>query len=66
MKSIKVNREDNCIQSMSCKGKIQRYTRPLKISSDPEYGSTLPNPQLELFYFYILRASSDPDEENMN
>ena len=30
------------------------------------HGSTLPNSQLELFYFYILRAGSDHDKEDMN
>ena len=35
------------------------------ISLEPKHGSSLPNSQLELFYFYILRASSDPNEEDV-
>jgi hypothetical protein len=54
------------LKHKSCKGEIQRYTRPLKISPEPKHDSTLPNYQLELFYFYILRAGSNPDEEDMN
>ena len=65
MKGIKVDRED-ILNHKSCKGKIQRYTRPSKIFPEPEHGSTLPNSQLELFYLYILRAGSDPDEVDMN
>ena len=62
MKGIKVNREDNCL----AKVRYKKYTRPSKISPKPEHGSTLPNSQLELFYFYILRDGSDPDEEDIN
>jgi hypothetical protein len=52
---IKVNRED-ILKHKSCKGKIQRYTRPSKNSLEPERSPTLPNSQLELIYY--IRESS--------
>ena len=45
MKGIKVDRED-ILNHKSCKGKIQRYTRLLKISPEHEHSTTLPNSQL--------------------
>jgi hypothetical protein len=41
----------NILEHKSCKGKIQGYTKPLKISPEPERSSTLPNSQLELIYY---------------
>jgi hypothetical protein len=46
----------NILEHKSCKGKIQGYTKPLKISLEPERSSTLPNSQLELIYY--IRESS--------
>jgi hypothetical protein len=41
----------NILEHKSCKDKIQGYTRPPKISPEPERSSTLPNSQLELIYY---------------
>jgi hypothetical protein len=41
----------NILKHKSCKGKIQRYTRPLKNSPEPERSPSLSNSQLELIYY---------------
>jgi hypothetical protein len=38
MKGIKVDREGNILKHKSCKGEIQRYTHPPKISPEPKHG----------------------------
>jgi hypothetical protein len=62
MKSIKAIGKINILKHKSCKGKIQRYTRPSKNSLEPERSSTLPNSQLELIYY--IRESS-PNSSNV-
>ena len=49
--SIKIIEKITILKRKSCKGKIQRYTRPLKTSPEPERSSALPNSQLELIYY---------------
>ena len=66
MKGIKQIEKITILKHKSCKGEIQRYTRPPKISPEPVHDSTLPNSLVELFYFYILRAGSNSDEEDMS
>jgi hypothetical protein len=51
IKVYKQIEKKNIFKHKSCKGKIQRYTISLKISPEPEHGSTLPNSQLELIYY---------------
>jgi hypothetical protein len=50
----------NILEYKSRKGKIQGYTRPLKISPEPEHSSTLPNYQLELFYYIEESSPNSP------
>jgi hypothetical protein len=51
----------NILEHKSCKGKIQGYIRPLKISLEPERSSTLPNSQLELIYYIGESSPNSPD-----
>jgi hypothetical protein len=57
MEGIKVNRED---KHKSCKSKIQKYTRPLKNSPEPERSSNLPNSQLVLIYYIEKSNPNSP------
>jgi hypothetical protein len=50
----------NIFKHKSCKGKMQRYTRPPKISPELEHGSTLPNSQLELIYYIVESNPNSP------
>jgi hypothetical protein len=59
MKAQKYIEKINILKHKSYKGKIQRYTRPLKNSLEPEHSSTLPDSQLELIY-YIGEFSPNP------
>jgi hypothetical protein len=60
----KANREDNILKHKYCKGKVQRYTRPLKNSLEPERSSTLPNSQLELIYYIGESSPNSPSVES--
>jgi hypothetical protein len=50
----------NILEHKSCKGKIQGYTRPPKISSEPERSLTLPNSELELIYYIWESSPNSP------
>jgi hypothetical protein len=50
----------NILEHKSCKGKIQGYTKPPKISIEPERSSTLSNSQLELIYYSGESSPNSP------
>jgi hypothetical protein len=50
----------NILEHKSRKGKIQGYTRPSKISPEPEHSLNLPNSQLELFYCIEESSPNSP------